>query len=323
MSARTLRVNGRTVEADMAPSDTPQVGEEPRGVAGIRVGLKLSQQVFSLPAQREAWRIVDEAGFDHLWLFDHLVAIHQETPAPIYDGWTLLAAVAETTKRVRIGLNVTGNLYRHPGLLAKIAVTVDHLSGGRLEMGLGAGWNEPEFSMYGMPFPVRPEERIDRLDEACWVLKALWTEPRATFAGRYYQLKDAIAEPKPVQRPYPPIWIGGNGRKRTLRVAATHGDVWSCDVWPTDASAIEPAYDLGKVLDGHCAAIGRDPKTIRRAHMLLADGTDTPLEIARHSVRAGFTDFLLFPVLALSPQADIRAAIEAAAALLPRLRKLG
>jgi len=212
----------------------------------IRVGLKLSQQVFSLDAQREAWRMIDEIGFDHLWLFDHLVAIHADEPTPVYDGWTLLASVAEVTKRTRIGLNVTGNLYRHPGLLAKIAVTVDHLSGGRLEMGIGAGWNEPEFVMYGMPFPQSAAERIDRLDEACQVLKALWTEPRASFDGRYYRLVDAIAEPKPLQRPHPPLWVGGNGPRRTLRVAAKRADVWSCDVCPRWNSVPGSVCDLAR-----------------------------------------------------------------------------
>jgi len=114
--------------------------------------------------------MADEAGFDHLWVFDHLVAIHQEPVQPIYDGWTLLGAMAEVTRRARIGLNVTGNLYRNPGVLAKMAVTVDHLSSGRLEMGIGAGWNESEFRMYGMNFPESPAERIYRLDDAVRVL---------------------------------------------------------------------------------------------------------------------------------------------------------
>ena len=288
----------------------------------IRVGLKLSQQVFSLDQQRDAWRMVDEAGFDHLWLFDHLVAIHQDTPQPIFDGWTMLASVAETTRRVHIGLNVTGNLYRHPGLLAKIAVTVDHLSGGRLEVGLGAGWNVPEFAMYGMPFPESAGERIARLDEACQVLKALWTEPRASFAGRYYQLDGAIAEPKPVQKPHPPLWVGGNGPKRTLRVAAKWADVWSCDVWPSSTAAMDSTYALAGVLDEHCRAVGRDPASIRRAHVVLADGTDTPVEIAKRSIDAGFSEFMLFPVKALGPGSDLRGAIDVAAKLLPRLRAL-
>jgi len=287
----------------------------------LRVGLKLSQQVHPVAAQREAWRAADEAGFDHLWLFDHLVPIHQDPVEPIFDGWTLLAALAENTTHARIGLNVTGNLYRHPGLLAKIAVTVDHLSNGRLEMGLGAGWSEAEFRMYGMPFPSAAD-RIRRLEEACEMLTLLWTEPRATFAGRYYQLRDAIAEPKPLQRPHPPLWVGGNGPKRTLRVVAARADVWSCDVWPTDAAAMETAYALATILDGHCAAVGRDPTSIRRAHALVVDDADAALAIARASMRAGFTDFLLVPVKDLGPGGDLRAGVEKAAKLLPRLRAL-
>src|SRR5206468_11231769 len=132
---------------------------------------KLSQQVHPLDMQIEAWRMADTAGFDHLWLFDHLVAIHQEAAVPVFDGWTLLAAMATLTTRARIGLNVTGNLYRHPALLARMAVTVDHLSGGRLEVGLGAGWAASEFAAHGMPFITRPADRIDALDETCRVLK--------------------------------------------------------------------------------------------------------------------------------------------------------
>jgi F420-dependent oxidoreductase-like protein len=287
----------------------------------IRVGLKLSQQVQPIAVQRDAWRLADAAGFDHLWLFDHLVPIHQDPEQPVHDGWTLLGAMAENTRRARIGLNVTGNLYRHPGLLAKIAATVDHLSSGRLEMGIGAGWNESEFRMYGMTFPESAAERIGRLDEAVRVLKLLWTEPRATFEGRYYQLADAVAEPKPVQKPHPPIWIGGDGPKRTLRVVAEQADVWSCDVWPTSAAAMEPAYALARKLDEHCVAVGRDPRSIRRAHALVVDDP-AALAIAQASVRAGFSDFLLVPVKGLGPGGDLRAGVEAAAALLPKLRAL-
>ncbi len=287
----------------------------------LRVGIKLSQQVHQIAAQREAWRAADEAGFDHIWLFDHLVPIHQEPTEPIFDGWTLLAAMAENTTRARIGLNVTGNLYRHPGLLAKIAVTVDHLSNGRREMGLGAGWSEAEFRMYGMPFPSAAD-RIGRLAEACAMLTLLWTEPRASFAGRFYDLRDAIAEPKPVQRPRPPLWVGGNGPKRTLRVVAERADVWSCDVWPTNAAAMQAAYELATVLDGHCAAVGRDPLSVRRAHALVVDDGEAALDIARASVRAGFTDFLLVPVKDLGPGGDLRVGVEKAAKLLPRLRAL-
>jgi F420-dependent oxidoreductase-like protein len=278
----------------------------------LRIGLKLSQQVHPIEAQREAWRTADEAGFDHIWPFDHLIALGNDPAQPIFDGWTILGAVAENTKRTRIGLNVTGNLYRHPGLLAKIAVTVDHLSGGRLEMGIGAAWNVPEFTMYGIPFPG-PADRIRMMDEACSVLKALWTEERASFKGRFYQLDSAIAEPKPIQKPFPPIWIGGAGPKRTLRVVAKHADVWN-----SNAPTPEITHALVKILDEHCAAVGRDPATIRRSHQIRAEKDDDALRLGENALRAGFTELLLFP----SAGKDLRSGVERAATLLPRMRAL-
>ena len=278
----------------------------------LRIGLKLSQQIHPIGAQREAWRIADEAGFDHIWPFDHLIALGSDPAQPIFDGWTVLGAIAEVTKRTRIGLNVTGNLYRHPGLLAKIAVTVDHLSAGRLEMGLGAAWNEPEFKMYGLPFPSAAD-RIRMLDEACRMLKLLWTEPRATFSGRFYQLSEAIAEPKPVQKPHPPIWIGGSGPKRTLRVVAKHAAVWN-----SNARSIEETRALVAVLAEHCAKVGRDPATIRRSHQIRTDDADEALRIAEVSIREGFSDLLLFPW----PNMPLPRGAAKAAELLPRLRQL-
>jgi F420-dependent oxidoreductase-like protein len=278
----------------------------------LRIGLKLSQQVHPIEAQREAWRMADEAGFDHIWPFDHLIALGNDPTRLIFDGWTILGAIAENTKGARIGLNVTGNLYRHPGLLAKIAVTVDHLSGGRLEMGIGAAWNETEFTMYGMPFPSAAD-RIGMLDEACNVLKLLWTEERATFKGRFYQLDAAIAEPKPVQKPFPPIWIGGSGPKRTLRVVAKHADVWN-----SNAPTPEATHALVKILEEHCAAVGRDPATIRRSSQVRAENEDAALRIAETAVGAGFTELLVFPFAG----GDLRSGVERVAHLLPRLRAL-
>ena len=256
--------------------------------------------------------MADEAGFDHIWPFDHLIALGNDPARLIFDGWTVLGALAENTKRARIGLNVTGNLYRHPGLLAKIAVTVDHLSGGRLEMGIGAAWNEPEFQMYGLPFPSAAD-RIRMMDEACSVLKALWTEERATFKGRFYQLDNAIAEPKPVQRPYPPIWIGGSGPKLTLRVVAKHADVWN-----SNAPKPEDTFALTKILDEHCAKVGRDPAAIRRSSQVRAENEEAALRIAQTAVGAGFTELLVFPFAG----GNLRSGVERAAALLPRLRAL-
>ena len=276
----------------------------------VRFGLKLSQQIHSIDAQRDAWKIADEAGFDHLWPFDHLIALGGDPTKPIFDGWTVLGAVAENTKRARIGLNVTGNLYRHPGLLAKIAVTIDHLSAGRLEFGIGAAWNEPEFKQQGLPFPSAAD-RIRMLDESIRAIKLLWSEPRTTFKGRFYQFEDAIAEPKPVQKPHPPIWIGGSGPKRTLRVVARHADVWNGGGnGPDETKAL-----LG-ILDEHCAKVGRDPKTIRLSRNFRVDDADAALKQLEWSRALGYSDFLLFPAQGV----DLRKGAETAAKLLPRLR---
>ncbi|TMG33836.1 MAG: LLM class flavin-dependent oxidoreductase, partial [Chloroflexi bacterium] len=172
----------------------------------LRLGLKNSGQQTTIEALREVWRIADEAGFDHVWDFDHLATIGaggQE--ASVYEGWTLLAAIAQATRRVRFGCMVTGNTYRHPALLAKMAVTVDHLSGGRLEFGIGAAWAEAEHRMFGIE---GLEHRVGRLRESLDALISLWTKDRTTLEGRYYHFSDAIANPKPIQKPHPPIWIG-------------------------------------------------------------------------------------------------------------------
>lgn len=290
-------------------------------MTALRFGLKVSQQGQRIEVLRHGWLVADEAGFDHLWPFDHLVALHAPPTTPIFDGWTLLGAIAASTRRIRMGLNVSGNLYRHPALLAKIAVTVDHLSGGRLEVGLGASWNEAEFAMFGLPFPGATD-RIRMLDESCQVLKLLWSEERATFAGSVYRLTDAISAPKPIQRPRPPLWIGGKGPKRTLRVAASHADIWHSDVWHADIAAAQASWDLAGVLDEHCANVGRDPAAVRRGHSLLTDDADAALRHVEASIRHGFSEFLLFPAGATTG-GDHEQGIEATAGLLPRLRELG
>lgn len=280
----------------------------------LRIGLRLMGMDTTVDRLRAVWRIADDAGFDHVWGFDHLAPVHSDPDGPCFEGWTLLASMAEVTRRTRIGLLVTGNLYRHPAVVAKMATTVDHLSGGRLEFGIGTAWAQPQFEMLGMDFPSAGE-RVARLDEACEYLKLTWTAERATFAGRYYQLSDAVVEPKPIQRPYPPIWVGGNG-ERMLRVTAKHADVWN----PTGVGP-EEARRLSDVLDRHCAEIGRDPAEIRRSRGILFDGADvdTPLTQAAAFLEMGFTEMI---VIILEPDAVTKAEV-AADKLLPRLRSLG
>jgi alkanesulfonate monooxygenase SsuD/methylene tetrahydromethanopterin reductase-like flavin-dependent oxidoreductase (luciferase family) len=283
----------------------------------LRYGLKFSQQVHPIDVHVDVWRIADQAGFDHIWGFDHLIALGSDPAAPIFDGWTALGAMAAITKRTRMGLNVTGNLYRHPGLMAKIAVTVDHLSNGRLEFGIGTGWNEPEFTQFALPFPSAGD-RVTMLDESLKVMKLLWSEPRSTFKGSFYELKDAIAEPKPVQRPHPPIWIGSKG-ERMLRLTARHADVWHSNAGP-----FEESVALNKALDAACTKAGRDRGSIRRSISVRFTTPDELQRNAKAAIDAGFTELLVMAAAGGStPAGDPRKRVEELAALLPRLRGLG
>lgn len=219
---------------------------------------------FSYKELERFWRLADEFGFHGVWNYDHfygpeaLGPVARDYRKDTLEGWTTLAAMALVVTRARIGCMVTGVTYRHPAVLAKMAVTVDHISGGRLEFGIGAAWHKAEHRGYGIPFP-RAGERIAMLDEALHMIRALWTEDTASFEGRYFRLDEAICNPKPAQKPHPPIVVAGRGEKKSLRVVATHADEWN-------AASFDPAdwSRLNEVLDHHCDAIGRDPATIRR-----------------------------------------------------------
>ena len=175
----------------------------------LRFGIKTAQQNTSYEAILRVWTEADSIpSIEHAWAFDHFIPLGPDPTGPQLEGWTLLAALAARTERLRLGLMVTGNTYRYPAVLANMATTVDIISNGRLDFGIGAGWNELEHQMYGIPL-YTTGERIRRLGEACEVIKLLWTETVANFNGKYYQLKDARCEPKPVQKPYPPFVNGG------------------------------------------------------------------------------------------------------------------
>ena len=278
-------------------------------MAEMRYGLKVSQNA-TIDELRSVWRVADEAGFDHCWCMDHLATLGPRDDGPIFEAWALLAGMAVATSRTRIGCMVTGNTYRHPAVLAKAAVTVDHLSGGRLEFGLGAGWAENEHTMLGLPFGTAGN-RADWLEEACEVIRSLWTQQRTSFDGTHYKLTDALAEPKPVQRPHPPIWIGGSGRQRTLRITARYADVWNAAGGSPDEVA-----EVSAVLDQRCAEIGRDPAQIRRSVQLrVAEANDELLELAQSYRAVGVTEI----VLILHSQNPASLA-EQIADLLPRLR---
>src|SRR4249919_1026390 len=168
----------------------------------------------------DVWQAADEISlFESAWNWDHFYPLTGDLAGPNLEAWTMLAALGQATGRIRIGCQVTGMIYRHPAVLANMAATVDIISGGRLELGLGAGWNQEESDAYGIDLPPL-KERFDRFDEALEVITSLLTKTESTFDGQHYQLAAARCEPKPVQQPHPPICIGGSGPNRTLRSVA-------------------------------------------------------------------------------------------------------
>lgn len=218
------------------------------------------------------WRQVEALGYDWISLVDHLEAVWFERDQPIYEVSATLAALAAYTSRVRVSTLAICNNFRNPGVLAKEWATIDHISNGRLELGLGAGWNQREHEAFGIPFPS-PAERIRMLSEALTVIKSLWTEPSSTFEGRYYQLRDAVCFPKPLQQPHPPIWVCGSGEQLMLKVVARHADGWN----PTGQLAPEEYGRRAEILARNCEAIERDPAEIRRslAVMVVTAETDS------------------------------------------------
>jgi F420-dependent oxidoreductase-like protein len=230
----------------------------------VRVGIHSGQQNATLPEYFELWDAAERAGLDWASAFDHFLPIYSDPNGPCFDGPTLMSALAARTSKLAVGNLVVSATYRHPAVLAKIATTIDHVSGGRLEMGLGAGWYELEHDQYGIPFwTVR--ERLERLRETAKILKSLWTQESTTFDGKHFQLSDAHHEPKPVSKPYPPLWIGGSGERVLLRIVAEEADGWN--VLNMD---VETYTHKVNVLQQHCEAVGRDPKDIRRSFGFMA-----------------------------------------------------
>jgi alkanesulfonate monooxygenase SsuD/methylene tetrahydromethanopterin reductase-like flavin-dependent oxidoreductase (luciferase family) len=244
----------------------------------VTFGVKTSQANTTYEDVLRVWREADQVpAFEHAWLWDHLVPLRGEVTGPALEAWTLLAALAAQTERLRVGVIVTSNRLRPPAVLAKMAATVDRISNGRLVFGIGAGGSavrDPaglalvrrELDAYGIPI-VPTGEAIDALDEACVIATRLWSETEPfDFDGRWYQLKAAICEPKPVQLGGPPIMIGAGG-KRSLRVVARHADIWNC---PTRGD-VTMFRELSRILDEACAEIGRDPGEIERSVQLLVN----------------------------------------------------
>jgi F420-dependent oxidoreductase-like protein len=248
-------------------------------MANVRFGMQLPS--FTFPASavgdepmfetvKRIARGAERAGFDSFWVMDHFYQIRGVGPAddPLLEGWLTLAGVASATERIRLGTLVTGNIYRNPALVAKMATTLDVISNGRSFLGIGGGWNRDEAEGYGFEFPETPGDRLRRLREALRVITLMFTQERPSFQGRYYSLHAALNVPSPVQRPHPPIMVGGSGERVTLKLVAQYGD--ACNLFGDP----ERVRRLLGALQEHCRAVGRDYDGI------LKTNTDTIL-IAR------------------------------------------
>src|SRR5262245_1551984 len=232
----------------------PDAGASARGA--IEIGVYLPQVGWAWDDLQDRVRLCDREGIDSVWFMDHLYTPGMPS-VPAFEAWTTATALAACTERIRLGHLVLANGFRHPALLAKMAVTLDHASGGRLDLGLGSGSYPPEYAQFGLEFPS-DRVRAEQLGEALQVLKLLFTQEAPSFTGAHYRLDGAPSLPRPVQTPHPPIHVGGAGERRTLPLVARHADVWNC-----------PTYALGELprkldlLRAECARIGRDPATLR------------------------------------------------------------
>ncbi len=223
----------------------------------MRVGVDVSQHQLSWEELLDRVRWAEDAGFDGAWVFDHFKVLYGRPDGPCLEGWTLLAALAAATSRIRLGTLVTGVTYRHPSVLAAQVVTVDHVSGGRLELGLGAAWFADEHHELGIDFPP-PSERMTRLEEAVEVITRLLEADGVSFEGRYYRLRRAAYRPRPVQQPHPPLWIGGGGERRLLPLAARRADMWhGFGSVPELARKSQLLDRLAQEAGRHPAAVGR------------------------------------------------------------------
>ena len=287
-----------------------------RGTVGrVRFGI-VTDQNLPWPTLVERWRLFDQLGFDSAWDCDHFIQPSRPT-GPYFEAWTLLAALAAVTDRIRIGVLVSCNTFRHPSLLAKEALTVDHVSNGRLELGIGAGWYEPEHPMFGIEMPP-PGELVTRYREAVELVDRLLRNDTTSYAGRFYQVREAPMRPRPIQQPRPPLMLAAHKRKM-LRIVAEYADTWN------SFGTVDEMRTRNTMLDEHCAEIGRDPKGIVRslygwAAMMPHDpwqSLDAFNEMVGRYSEAGVNEFLID-----QPRPEQQAVLERVAAeVLPSLRK--
>lgn len=250
----------------------------------IKFGVMLRQEKTDFKPIREAAELCDELGYHSVWFYDHILGMGS-IESDIFEAWTLMSALSTVTSRARIGTLVLCNSFRYPPLLAKMAATLDNISGGRLEFAIGAGWFEPEYRAYGYPF-LDTVTRIEQLRESVKIIRAMWTEERATFGGKRFRIEEVYCNPKPVQKPMP-IIIGGSGEKHLLRAVAELADGWNCPA----SNAAEYDRKLS-VLKNHCKAAGRDMNEIEISEqtvcVIAKDRAELQEKLAKSQKRYGF-----------------------------------
>ena len=244
----------------------------------MRFGIKTAPQHTSWGDMLDVWRAADEVElFETAWNFDHFYPLQGDKNGPCLEAWVTLSALAQATSRIRIGCMVNGVPYRHPALVANMAASLDIVSGGRLELGLGAGWNEQETKAYGIDL-LPMGQRMDRFEEAVEVIDSLLVHEITTFQGKYFQLEQARCEPKGPQQPRPPIVIGGGGEKRTLRIAARFAQHWNLPF-----ATPEVFHKKNEILLAHCEAVGRDSSLIMRSVQIESTADQDPAEVAENA----------------------------------------
>ncbi|HEX3327892.1 MAG TPA: TIGR03560 family F420-dependent LLM class oxidoreductase [Actinomycetota bacterium] len=249
----------------------------------MRIGIDVSQHQLTWESLLGRVLFAEQAGFDSAWVFDHFKPLYGDPTGPCLEGWTLLAGLGAATTSIRLGALVTGATYRHPSILATEAVTVDHITDGRLELGMGAAWFQQEHIELGVEFPGTGE-RVDRFEDAVQIAKLLMTEDRVSFQGHHFRLEGASYNPKPVQRPHPPLWIGASGEKRMLPIVGRHADVWHSFGDPGSLRR------KGTIVEEHAIKAGRDPAGILRSTALsLSEDWDSVRATAEQLREAGVT----------------------------------
>jgi F420-dependent oxidoreductase-like protein len=244
-------------------------------------------------------------GFESVWVYDHFHTVPEPTQEVTYEAWTLMAALAATTETIRLGQMCTCNGYRSPSYLAKVAASIDVISNGRLEMGIGGGWYEHEYNAYGYPFP-KPSVRLGELDEAVQIMIAMWTEEEASFSGKHYTIDAAICQPKPVQDPHIPVWVAGGGEQLTLRTAARYAD------YTNFGSSPETFAHKRAILGAHCERLDRDPGEITNSSSLniIIGSTEAAVEARKQALMVRFGKVLDDPSATMGRWfGDVQAAV--------------